>query len=51
MTLADEEQAEGILSQDAVEENPEAFRFIGEEVTKMLDYRPAKFFRHQIYPA
>jgi transposase len=27
---------------------PEAFRCIGEEVTETLDYRPAKFFRHQI---
>ena len=27
---------------------PEAFRCIGEEITETLDYRPAKFFRHQI---
>jgi transposase len=31
-----------------VSDNPEAFRCIGEEVTEMLDYRPAKFFRRQI---
>jgi transposase len=27
---------------------PEAFRCIGEEISETLDYRPAKFFRHQI---
>jgi transposase len=31
-----------------VRDNPEAFRCIGEEVTEMLDYRPAQFFRRQI---
>jgi transposase len=31
-----------------VRENPEAFRYIGEEVTEMLDYQPAKFFCRQI---
>ena len=31
-----------------VRANPEAFRCIGEEVTEMLDYQPAKFFRRQI---
>ena len=31
-----------------VRDNPEAFRCIGEEVTEMLDYQPAKFFRRQI---
>jgi transposase len=31
-----------------VRDNPAAFRCIGEEVTEMLDYRPAKFFRRQI---
>jgi transposase len=33
---------------EEIKENPEAFRCIGEEVTETLDYRPAKFFRHQI---
>jgi transposase len=31
-----------------VRDNPEAFRCIGEEVTELLDYQPAKFFRRQI---
>jgi hypothetical protein len=37
-----------VIEPQQVKENPEAFRFIGQEVTEMLDYRPAKFFRHQI---
>jgi transposase len=37
-----------VIEPQEVKENPEAFRFIGQEVTEMLDYRPAKFFRHQI---
>ena len=37
-----------VIEPEEVKENPEAFRCIGEEVTEMLDYRPAKFFRHQI---
>jgi len=37
-----------VIEPAEVKENPEAFRCIGEEVTEMLDYRPAKFFRHQI---
>lgn len=37
-----------VIEPEEVKENPEAFRFIGEEVTEMLDYRPAKFYRHQI---
>jgi transposase len=37
-----------VIEPQEVKDNPEAFRCIGEEVTEMLDYRPAKFFRHQI---
>jgi transposase len=37
-----------VIEPEEVKENPEGFRCIGEEVTEMLDYRPAKFFRHQI---
>jgi transposase len=37
-----------VIEPEEVKENREAFRCIGEEVTEMLDYRPAKFFRHQI---
>ena len=37
-----------VIEPQEVKENPEAFRFIGQEVTEMLDYRPAKFFRRQI---
>jgi transposase len=37
-----------IIEPQEVKENPEAFRCIGEEVTEMLDYRSAKFFRRQI---
>jgi transposase len=37
-----------IIEPTEVRENPEAFRCIGEEVTEMLDYQPAKFFRRQI---
>ena len=37
-----------VIEPAEVKKNPEAFRCIGEEVTEMLDYRPAKFFRHQI---
>jgi transposase len=37
-----------VIEPEEIKENPEAFRCIGEEVTETLDYRPAKFFRHQI---
>jgi transposase len=37
-----------IIEPTEVRENPEAFRCIGQEVTEMLDYQPAKFFRRQI---
>jgi hypothetical protein len=37
-----------VIEPEDVKVNPEAFRCIGEEVTEMLDYRPARFFRHQI---
>lgn len=37
-----------VIEPEEVKENPEAFRCIGEEVTEMLDYQPAKFFRRQI---
>ena len=37
-----------IIEPTEVIAQPEAFRCIGEEVTETLDYRPAKFFRHQI---
>jgi transposase len=37
-----------VIEPEEVKENPEAFRCIGEEVTEMLDYRPARFFRRQI---
>ena len=37
-----------IIEPTEVMAQPEAFRCIGEEVTETLDYRPAKFFRHQI---
>jgi Transposase C of IS166 homeodomain len=37
-----------VIEPEEVRNNPEAFRCIGEEITEMLDYRPAKFFRRQI---
>jgi transposase len=37
-----------VIEPEEVRANPEAFRCIGEEITEMLDYRPAKFFRRQI---
>ena len=37
-----------VIEPEEVRDNPEAFRCIGEEVTEMLDYRPAQFFRRQI---
>jgi transposase len=37
-----------VIEPEEVKDNPEAFRCIGEEVTEMLDYQPARFFRHQI---
>ena len=37
-----------VIEPEAVRANPEAFRRLGEEITEMLDYRPAQFFRHQI---
>ena len=37
-----------VIEPAEVRENPAAFRCIGEEVTEMLDYQPAKFFRRQI---
>jgi len=32
-----------VIEPAEVKDNPEAFRCIGEEVTEMLDYQPAKF--------
>ena len=37
-----------VIDPAEVRANPKAFRWIGEEVTEMLDYQPAKFFRRQI---
>jgi len=37
-----------VIEPAEVKEHPEAFRCIGEEVTEMLDYQPARFFRRQI---
>jgi transposase len=37
-----------VIEPAEVKDNPEAFRCIGEEITEMLDYQPAKFFRRQI---
>jgi transposase len=37
-----------VIEPEEVIAQPEAFRCIGEEVSETLDYRPAKFFRHQI---
>jgi hypothetical protein len=37
-----------VIEPAEVRDNPEAFRCIGEEVTEMLGYQPAKFFRRQI---
>jgi transposase len=37
-----------IIEPEEVVAQPEAFRCIGEEISETLDYRPAKFFRHQI---
>ena len=37
-----------VIEPEEVRANPEAFRCLGEEITEMLDYRPAKFFRRQI---
>ena len=37
-----------VIEPAEVRDNPAAFRCIGEEVTEMLDYQPAQFFRHQI---
>jgi transposase len=37
-----------VIEPAEVRANPEAFRCIGEEITEMLDYQPAKFFRRQI---
>jgi transposase len=37
-----------VIEPAEVRDNPEAFRCIGEEITEMLDYQPAKFFRRQI---
>ena len=37
-----------IIEPEEVIAQPEAFRCIGEEISETLDYRPAKFFRHQI---
>ena len=44
----DLEVEQEVIEPGEVRENPEAFRCIGEEVTELLDYRPAKFFRRQI---
>jgi transposase len=37
-----------VIEPAEVRDNPEAFRCIGEELTEMLDFQPAKFFRRQI---
>ena len=37
-----------VIEPTEVRDNPEAFRCIGEELTEMLDFQPAKFFRRQI---
>jgi transposase len=37
-----------VIEPEEVKEDRAAFRCIGEEVTEMLDYQPAKFFRRQI---
>jgi transposase len=37
-----------VIEPEEVKDNPEAFRCIGEELTEMLDYQPARFFRRQI---
>jgi transposase len=37
-----------VIEPEEVKANPQAYRCIGEEVTEMLDYRPAQFFRRQI---
>ena len=37
-----------VIEPAEVRANPEAFRCIGEDITEMLDYQPAKFFRRQI---
>ncbi len=37
-----------VIEPEEVKDDREAFRCIGEEVTEMLDYQPAKFFRRQI---
>jgi transposase len=37
-----------VIEPAKVRDNPEAFRCIGEELTEMLDFQPAKFFRRQI---
>jgi transposase len=37
-----------VIEPEEVKAHPEAFRCIGEEITEMLDYRPAQFFRRQI---
>jgi transposase len=37
-----------VIEPEEVKDNPEAFRCIGEEVTEMLDYQRARFFRRQI---
>jgi transposase len=37
-----------IIEPEEVIAQPEAFRCIGEEISETLNYRPAKFFRHQI---
>jgi transposase len=37
-----------VIEPGEVRDNPQAFRCIGEEITEMLDYRPAKFFRRLI---
>ena len=37
-----------VIEPEEVRADPQAFRCIGEEITEMLDYQPAKFFRRQI---
>ena len=40
-----------VIEPEEVKEDRDAFRCIGEEVTELLDYQPAKFFRRQIIRA
>jgi transposase len=39
---------EEILDPEAVKARPQAFRYIGQEVSETLDYEPARFFRRRL---